>query len=272
MSESNTHLCPYCKIKDLAGLNETNTIRHTTKCKQINPLKRSLIQSKLNFQPKARRTETENARESSTTTLTEPDFGLDYQISSDYEQVDPDDKTTPYNPDAEIIQTGPGKVTLSNVDVDIKISESNIQNTSGASNHIKVEETIPYNAPPHPLVCLGYNPNLENLFNNFPFQLLPALPNIIICGSSFHHKSCVDGCFKLQHNSSESINKCCSSLLSDNKFNAIINRASQSIQQIPSQTRNIFLTQTHNSVKSLTHYIKSGNSCSLIYLGMQRRW
>ena len=49
-------LCQYCKVKDLALLNETNRDRHINKCKKNNPRKRSLIQGKWNFQPKASQT------------------------------------------------------------------------------------------------------------------------------------------------------------------------------------------------------------------------
>ena len=67
------------------------------------------------------------------------------------------------------------------------------------------------------LLCQGYDPKIEKFYENFPFQLLPTIPHFVLCGSSLHHKSCKDDSFQLQPspNSSNSINKCCSSLESD---------------------------------------------------------
>ena len=55
--------------------------------------------------------------------------------------------------------------------------------------------------------CHGFQPLLaENFYENFAFQLLPTMPHITLCGSSFHHVSCTSAHFKLQPGSEDSMN------------------------------------------------------------------
>ena len=57
-----------------------------------------------------------------------------------------------------------------------------------------------------PLLCEGYVPDITELFQNFPFQLLPSLPHVALCGTSFHHQNCMNGQFPLQTTTNSSSN------------------------------------------------------------------
>ena len=93
------------------------------------------------------------------------------------------------------------------------------------------------------LVCEGFSPELPKLFESFPFQLLPSIPQVVLSGEVFHHRTCSDGHFHLVEMDG-AVNKKCASLEKDEKFSAMLARSSKSLKDIPAHTNNIFLTHT----------------------------
>ena len=68
----------------------------------------------------------------------------------------------------------------------------------------------------------------------------------------FHHVSCTNVHFELQPGSEDMVNTQCSSLKSDEKLSAILERGSQNIEDIHTKTNNNFLTHSQLSEKRNT--------------------
>ena len=64
----------------------------------------------------------------------------------------------------------------------------------------EVHRTIPY------LLCEGFVPDVPKFFENFPFQLLPIIPHVVLSGESLHHRTCSGGLFQLGTTSSGGVN------------------------------------------------------------------
>ena len=98
--------------------------------------------------------------------------------------------------------------------------------------------------PIPPLVCEGFAPELPKFFENFPFQLLPSVPHVVLSGETFHHSMCANGNFQLETTAKDGVNEGCSSLGKDDKLTCILTRALKNQKELPSHTNNIFLTHT----------------------------
>ena len=99
------------------------------------------------------------------------------------------------------------------------------------------------------LVCEGFKPELPTFFENFPFQLLPSLPHVVLSGETFHHCMCADGNFQLDTTAKDGVNEGCSSLEKDGKLECILARAAKDQKELPSHTNNKFLSHTQLSEK-----------------------
>ena len=176
-------LCSYCLVKDLSGLSTYNREKHYGKCKKRNPYPKSRprIQTKLGFLPV--QTAPEPVLEP------EPDF----QIASGSQVVNEQNISTVSNEWDNIVPDLPMN-DLDN-DGDISIVDD------GGNNNIpdlpqfdldNDDEIVLVGGVPS-ISCHGFQPLLaENFYENFAFQLLPTMPHITLCGSSFHHVSCTN--------------------------------------------------------------------------------
>ena len=79
--------------------------------------------------------------------------------------------------------------------------------------------------PIPPLVCEGFASELPKFFENFPFQLLPSVPHVMLSGETFHHSMCANGNFQLETTAKDGVNEGCSSLGKDDKLTCILTRA-----------------------------------------------
>ena len=78
--------------------------------------------------------------------------------------------------------------------------ENNIVEEAQSTKSLR-DVTIAEVSEIHLSQCIGFDPKIDKLFENFPFQLMPTLPTIVLSGSSFHDVSCKDACFKLNEDS-----------------------------------------------------------------------
>ena len=99
------------------------------------------------------------------------------------------------------------------------------------------------------LVYEGFKPELLTFFENFPFQLLPPVPHVVLSGETFHHCMCADGNFQLETTAKDGVNEGCSSLGKDDKLTCILTRASKNQKELPFHTNSIFLSHTQPSEK-----------------------
>ena len=229
-------LCPYCRDKDLSGLSTYNKERHYDKCKQRNPYPKlkPRKQTKLGFLPVQKPTESpepilepELVEENVSTVVNEGDNSIIPDPPSD-DLVDDDDNILVVDDEGN---NNIADYPLIDMDDDEIVLVGEVASES----------------------CQGFQPLLtENFYENFAFQLLPTMPHITLCGSSFHHVSCTDAHFELQPGSEEMVNTQCSSLKSDEKLSAILERGNKNIVDIHIKTNNIFLTHSQLSEKCNT--------------------
>ena len=99
------------------------------------------------------------------------------------------------------------------------------------------------------LVCIGFKPELPTFLKNFPFQLLPSVPHVVLSGETFHHCMCADGNFQLETTAKDGVNEGCSSLGKDDKLTCILTRASKNQKELPFHTNSKFLSHTQLSEK-----------------------
>ena len=67
-------------------------------------------------------------------------------------------------------------------------------------------------------MCDGYDPKINNFYQNFPFQVIELYPeriNFIVSNNKLHSKACADNCFMLIENHANKINKSCNNLQYD---------------------------------------------------------
>ena len=85
-----------------------------------------------------------------------------------------------------------------NDEISTAISYSDDESLNENSNDTVLE----VNYVPPPVACQGH------FHSNFPFQLLPSVPHVTLCGTSFHTIVCSDSQFRLSDPSSiaESVN------------------------------------------------------------------
>ena len=102
----------------------------------------------------------------------------------------------------------------------------------------------PASAAIPPLLCEGYVPDITELFQNFPFQLLPSLPHVVLCGTSFHHQNCMNGQFQIQTTTNSGVNDMCMSLEKDEKLSKVLSRADLPLQYLPPQIQYNTIQQT----------------------------
>ena len=96
----------------------------------------------------------------------------------------------------------------------------------------------------------GFKPELPTFFENFPFQLLPSVPHVVLSGETFHHCMCADEIFQLETTAKDGVNEGCSSLGKDDKLTCILTRASKNQKELPFHTNSKFLSHKHNLVKN----------------------
>ena len=242
-------LCPYCRDKDLSGVSTFNKERHYEKCRKRNPYPKTKPrkQTKLGFLPLPKPTEPSEPQN--------PDF----QITSSSETLsvskETDSQVSPLVDEGDNI-TIPD---LGDDDEDDDLSAAN----GNEENH---------NLPNYPLIdinnnddivlvgevasngCKGFEPLLaENFYENFAFQLLPTMPHITLCGSSFHHVSCTNAHFELQPGSEDMVNTQCSSLKSDEKLSQPSWKGAVKTSKIFTPKQITFSSPILSSVKNATH-------------------
>ena len=216
-------LCPHCKRSDLSGWNATNRERHVTKCKKENPYPRMnpakhTKQTKINFMPAI----------PVQTAQPEEDFVIERIVSSDIAVTE---TAAPEAEDTEMEEktTSPALTT--------EMSEPTTATSTAGTSHVSADvadddlEIIGVDAIPS-LVCDGFVPEIPSFYENFPFQLLPSAPHIVVCGSSFHHLSCSSGQFQLltAHDSTGGVNKQCMLLEKDEKLTSMLTRGCKQLK------------------------------------------
>ena len=243
-------LCQYCE-KDLGPLNATNKNRHLEKCKLENPVssKKRKKQCTIPFLPKSVRVESDLSDGDIAAGSTQDTVaGNNIVDNSEVEILE-----------TETVQSLDGDIADAVVDDDDNVA-NNGNGTVFAGESDDVEEVLDTIQPIASIDarCQGYDLEVERFYENFPFQLLPTLPHIIVCGSVFHHVSCANDSFHLQPDAQGNINKCCLSLKSDEKLSAIAVRGKLPVAELHGHINNVFLSHVQLNEKC-TQLRKSKN-------------
>ena len=81
--------------------------------------------------------------------------------------------------------------------------------------------------------CGGYSPEVKDIYQQFPFQLLTAMETIVFANNSFHHVDCMKSNYVLQnHTAGDCVNAVCSTLSTNSDMKSIISRSSQPFEQL----------------------------------------
>ena len=175
-----SELCPYCK-KEISHFNSTNKDWHLKSCQvknPLNPLKCSFTQKKLSFSKLPR-------INSTLTNKSDAEISAGNQV----ETIQPSaDGTSSQSVEPCSTLTGENSQFS-----DAEISAGDLATTvqlpvDGTSSQPMAGDHEPIDLIPS-LLCQSYDPKIEKFYENFPFQLFPTIPHIVLCGSSLHHKS-----------------------------------------------------------------------------------
>ena len=103
--------------------------------------------------------------------------------------------------------------------------------------------------------CEGYVPPSisGNVYELFPFQLLPSLEFVVFASESFHHAECKKINFVLSSDVSGNSNILCRELGQNKQFSAIVDRSTSSFQDLQTYN-NKFLNFQQLSSKSTFYY------------------
>ena len=233
-------ICPYCLEKDLTDQPTTNKERHYVKCRRKNPYakKKPPKQITLSFKPVShqRAEATAEVEPTPETEASEQDFRIDAVVTDEDIEVD---VIHEQDMEAEEIEDDDNDELSVIPSLEFDNESDEIVLVEGGTDVADVQVSS----------CHGFKPLVDNFFENFAFQLLPTMPHITLCGSSFHHVSCTEKHFHLQQGSNNSINEVCSALQNDEKLSVILDRGSKEQGAIHTKTNNIFLTHSQLSDK-----------------------
>ena len=191
--------------KDLSGLNVKNTERHLEACKRKRPFKTATTvrkkQSKISFAPAPSvvqpvQPEFDFVQERLLTPPTTATTDTEIEASTlgkdlDFEE---DPLSTPTTGTLDSSSTSSQSIAT-NDEISTAISYSDDESLNENSNDTVLE----VNYVPPPVACQGFIPDVPNFHSNFPFQLLPSVPHVTLCGTSFHTVVCSDSQFRLSN-------------------------------------------------------------------------
>ena len=174
MSKTILELCPNCK----EDFNSTNKDQHLNSCQvknPLNPLKCSFTQKKKSFSklPRINESDAEISAGNQVETIQPSADGTSSQSS---QSVEPCSTLT-----GENSQFSDGEISAGDLATTDQLPVDGTSSQPVAGDHEPID-LIPS------LLCQSYDPNMEKFYENFPFQLLPTIPHIVLCGS-LHLKS-----------------------------------------------------------------------------------
>ena len=122
--------------------------------------------------------------------------------------------------------------------------------------------------------CLGWQPpGISDLFEQFPFQLLPAMKTVVFSNNSFHHVECMQNNYMLQNvavdDELNQVNVVCLSLNANSNVKSIMNRSTEPFNQLATYN-NRFLNHRQLSNKC-TSYRKELQKSQLDNMNMHRK-
>ena len=181
-------------------------------CKRKRPFKAATTvrkkQSKISFAPAPRVVlpEFDFVREPLSTPPTTLTTDMEREASTLSEDLDfeGDPLSTPITGTLDSSSTSSQSIAT-NDEISTATSYSDDESFNENSNDTVLE----VNYVPPPVACQGFIPDVPNFHSNFPFQLLPSVPHVTLCGTSFHTVVCSDSQFRLSDPSTtaESVNK-----------------------------------------------------------------
>ena len=119
--------------------------------------------------------------------------------------------------------------------------------------------------------CVGWQPQGTDLFEQFPFQLLPTMKSVVFSNSSFHHVECMQNNYMLKDVAVEDnqVNVVCLRLQEDSNVKSIMKRSTEPFKQLATYN-NRFLNHRQLSNKC-TSYRKELQKSQLDTMNMHRK-
>ena len=111
------------------------------------------------------------------------------------------------------------------------------------------------------LYCTGIVPaNMKDeIYNLFPFQLLPELQDVVFSGDAIHHVECMKNNYQLPADSRSTVNILCSKLLQLKQVQSVVNRSEMKFDQLKDYN-NKYLNHRQLSDKSKHYHVELNRS------------